>query len=67
MKKYSITINGTTYIAEVEELDAGAETPVASPAAAPKAAPKGSAEGDARSGSRRKAGEGAHARAPSRR
>lgn len=40
MKKYSVTINGTTYIAEVEELEAGASVaaPVAAPAAAPKAA-----------------------------
>lgn len=39
MKKYSVTINGTTYIAEVEELEAGAAAaPVAAPAAAPKAA-----------------------------
>lgn len=37
MKKYSVTINGTTYIAEVEELEAGAVA--AAPVAAPKAAP----------------------------
>lgn len=44
MKKYSVTINGTTYIAEVEELEATATAPVATAPkavapAAPKAAP----------------------------
>lgn len=44
MKKYSVTINGTTYIAEVEELEAGAAAPVAAPkTVTPVAAPKAAA------------------------
>ena len=40
MKKYNITVNGTTYEVIVEEADAtGVSAPVAAPAAAPKAAP----------------------------
>ena len=44
MKKYNITVNGTTYEVVVEE--AGSETsyaPVAAPVAAPAAAPKAAA------------------------
>lgn len=41
MKKYNITVNGTTYEVEVEEIGAGETTaaPAASAPAAPKAAP----------------------------
>ncbi len=37
MKRYNITVNGSAYDVTVEELEAGAEAPVAAPAA-PKAA-----------------------------
>ncbi len=48
MKKYNITVNGTTYEVLVEEADGAvaapaapvSSAPVAAPAAAPKAAPK---------------------------
>lgn len=52
MKRYSITVNGNAYDVSVEEIDAGAESPVAAaPApkaakpAAPKAAPSGAQGG----------------------
>ena len=38
MKRYSITVNGNAYDVSVEEIDAGAEAPVAAAPAAPKAA-----------------------------
>jgi len=38
-KKYRITVDGTAYSVEVEELGAGAPAPVAAPAPAPAAAP----------------------------
>ena len=40
MRKFNVTVNGTTYVVEIEELGEGATTaaPVAAPAAAPKAA-----------------------------
>lgn len=38
MKKYNITVNGTAYAVEVEEVG-GASTPVAAPVAAPTTAP----------------------------
>ena len=38
MKRYSITVNGNAYDVSVEELEAGAEAPVAAAPAAPKAA-----------------------------
>ena len=54
MKKYNITVNGTTYAVEVEELGgapvsaaaaaAPAPAPAAAPAPAPAAAPAGGAE-----------------------
>ena len=49
MKKYNITVNGTTYEVFVEEADGAVSAPVAAPvvssapAAAPKAAPKAAA------------------------
>ena len=46
MKKYNITVNGTTYEVIVEEADgevSAPAAPVAAPAAAPKAAPKAAA------------------------
>ena len=53
MKKYTITVNGTAYEVEVEEMGGAAATapkaaapkaaPAAAPAAAPKAAPKAAA------------------------
>ena len=39
MKRYSITVNGNAYDVSVEEIDAGAEAPVAAAPAAPKPAP----------------------------
>ena len=39
MKKYNITVNGTTYEVFVEEADATGAAPVAAPVSAPKAAP----------------------------
>ena len=39
MKKFHITVNGTAYEVDVEEI--GASAPVAAPAAAPAAAPVG--------------------------
>ena len=45
MKKYTITVNGTAYEVEVEEMGGvaapKAAAPKAAPAAAPAAAPKG--------------------------
>ena len=38
MKRYSITVNGNAYDVSVEEIEAGAEAPVAAAPAAPKAA-----------------------------
>ena len=46
MRKFNVTVNGTTYVVEIEELGEGTATaaPVAAPAAAPKAAaPKAAA------------------------
>lgn len=47
MKKYNVTVNGTTYEVVVEEADGAALAPTvsapAAPAAAPKAAPKAAA------------------------
>lgn len=40
MKKYNITVNGTTYEVFVEEADATGAAPVAAPVAAPAPAPK---------------------------
>lgn len=39
MKKYNITVNGTTYEVFVEEADGAVSAPVATPAPAPAAAP----------------------------
>ena len=41
MRKFQITVNGTTYVVDVEEVQAGAAAPVAAPApvAVPAAAP----------------------------
>ena len=48
MKKYNVTVNGTLYEVEVEEVGEVASAPVATapatPAAAPKAAPKSAAK-----------------------
>ena len=48
MKKYNVTVNGTLYEVEVEEVGEVASAPVATapatPAAAPKAAPKPAAK-----------------------
>lgn len=47
MKKYNVTVNGTTYEVVVEEADGAVSAPAmsapAAPAAAPKAAPKAAA------------------------
>ena len=43
MRKFMITVNGSTYEVDVEEVGAGAAAPVAAPAA-PKAAPKAAAK-----------------------
>lgn len=43
MRKFMITVNGSTYEVDVEEVEAGAAAPVAAPAA-PKAAPKAAAK-----------------------
>lgn len=40
MKKYNVTVNGTTYEVEVEEVGGVSTAPVAAPAAAPAPAPK---------------------------
>ena len=37
-KKFNVTVNGTTYEVEVEEVKAAGGAPKAAPAAAPKAA-----------------------------
>ena len=42
MRKFNVTVNGTTYVVEIEELGEGTAT-VAAPAAAPAAAPKAAA------------------------
>ncbi len=42
MRKFYLTVNGTTYVVEIEELGEGTAT-VAAPAAAPAAAPKAAA------------------------
>jgi len=39
MRKFNVTVNGTVYEVEVEEVEAGASAPAA-PAQAPKASPK---------------------------
>ena len=39
MKKYNITVNGTSYEVVVEEVTGGVSAPAAAPVAAPKAAP----------------------------
>ena len=41
MRKFNVTVNGTTYVVEIEELGEGTAT--AAPAAAPVAAPKAAA------------------------
>lgn len=38
MKKYRVTVNGTVYEVELEELTGAAPAPVSAPAAAPAAA-----------------------------
>ena len=46
MRKFNVTVNGTTYVVEIEECGEGttaAPAPAAAPAAAPKAAPKAAA------------------------
>lgn len=43
MRKFMITVNGSTYEVDVEEVEAGAAAPVAAPTA-PKAAPKAAAK-----------------------
>lgn len=40
MRKFNVTVNGTAYEVEVEEVEAGASAPAAAPVAAPAAAPK---------------------------
>ncbi len=39
MKTYNITVNGVSYVVDVEEVGAGTAAPVAAPAPAPAAAP----------------------------
>lgn len=41
MKKYRVTVNGTAYEIELEELTGGAPAPAPAPAAAPAPAPAG--------------------------
>lgn len=40
MRKFNVTVNGTAYEVEVEEVEAGVSAPAAAPVAAPAAAPK---------------------------
>jgi len=44
MKKYKVTVNGTAYEIELEEIDATAVKTESAPAAAPAAAPTGDGE-----------------------
>lgn len=43
MRKFNVTVNGSVYEVEVEEVEGGASAPAAAPAAAAPAAPKAAA------------------------
>ena len=43
MRKFNVTVNGSVYEVEVEEVEGGASAPAAAPAAAASAAPKAAA------------------------